>query len=168
MGKSSSLINMDIVGAEDLEQSLRDLGRDKEIRKTLAASLIQAGEPMAKAARGRAPAKTGEMREGVDVSLTLSRRQRRSGQKPGPDGAVVYLGAKPVGPAILIEFGTTKRHWKNGKSTGHTPAHPFMRPAFEETKVEVLLLFSKLLWIEIAKATARIARRQAKLLGAAK
>ncbi len=165
----SGLVSMEIVGAEALEKALRDLGSDPEIRKTLKSALLQAGEVMARAARRRAPkGKTRRLAEGIDVSLQLSRRQRSSGQKPGPNGAVAYLGAKPIGPAVLIEFGTTKRHWRNGKSTGHVPPHPFMRPAFEETKAEVLDLFSKLLWIEIDKATARIAKRQAKLIGSGK
>jgi hypothetical protein len=42
------------------------------------------------------------------------------------------------------------------------PARPFMRPAFESEKMGALDLLGKLIWIQIEKAAARIARKTAK------
>ncbi len=155
---------MEFVGAAALEQALRDLGDGPEIKKALGGALLEAGEPMAKAMRARAPrGKTGEMAEGIDVSKTLSRRQRRAaGRANLPTMATVYVGPKPKGLAVLVEFGTMRRHWKTGKSTGSTAAHPFARPGFEQEKIPTLERYSKLLWIQIEKAAARIAKRQTK------
>lgn len=158
------LINLDFAGAEFLEQALRDLGSDPDVRKALGDSMLQAAEPMAKAARAKVRrGKTLRLEESIDVSKTLSRRQRSQAHtRTGPTEATVYVGPKPVGAGVLLEFGTTLRHWRTGKSTGHVPAFPFMRPAFEETKFQVIDLFGKLLWINIEKAAKRIARRQTK------
>lgn len=163
--KGPGLVSIDIPGADALEAALRELGEAAEIRKTLQASLMEAAEPMAKAARANAPRRTGRMYETIDVAKTLSRRQRRQAAKyaaDNPTNATVYVGAKPIGPSILLEFGTTLRHWKNGKSTGSVRAHPFMRPAFESEKLHSLELLGQLLWIQIAKAAARLARRTAR------
>lgn len=164
MSRGSEWIKLDWQGLDELEQSLRDLGSDKEIRNALGATLLQAGEPMAKAARSRAPRKTGRMSETIDISLKLSRRQSKGTKPWNPDEANAYVGAKPIGPSLLLEFGTSRRHWKNGKSTGSVAAKPFMRPAFEETKNGVLQNIGILIWGQVEKAAKRIARRQAKLL----
>jgi hypothetical protein len=168
MKSGGGLLSIDIPGADALEAALRELGEAVEIRKTLSASLMEAAEPMAKAARAGAPRKTGRMYETIDVAKTLSRRQRRQANKyaaDNPTNATVFIGAKPIGPSILLEFGTTARHWKSGKSTGSVPARPFMRPAFEGEKLTVLDLLGKLIWIQIEKAAKRIARKTAKAGG---
>lgn len=165
MKRSGGLISIDIPGAEALEASLRELGEAAEIRSTLSASLMEAAEPMARAARAGAPRKTGAMYETIDVAKTLSRRQRRAADRyaaDNPTNATVYVGAKPIGPSVLLEFGTTLRHWKTGKSTGSVPARPFMRPAFESEKMHSLELLGRLIWVQIEKAAKRIARRTAK------
>lgn len=154
------LISMKFDGFDFLEKALIELGQAVEIRKAITAGLIEAAEPMARAMRAGAP--TASIAETIDVSKTLSRRQRRAADRQDANTASVYVGPKPVGPALLIEFGTVRRHWKTGKATGSVPARPFMRPGFESTKVQVLELFGKLMWIQIEKAANRIARRQAK------
>lgn len=169
MSKSGpGLLSIDIPGADALEAALRELGEAVEIRSTLSKSLMEAAEPMAKAAREGAPRRTGRMYETIDVAKTLSRRQRRTADRyaaDNPTNATVFIGAKPIGPSVLLEFGTTKRHWKNGKSTGSVAAHPFMRPAFEQNKLGTLDLLGKLIWIQIEKAATRIARKTAKAAG---
>jgi hypothetical protein len=166
MKNRGGLISIEIPGAEALEAALRELGEAVEIRKTLSKALMEAAEPMAKAARAGAPrGATGRLYESIDVAKTLSRRQRQQANRyaaDNPTNATVYVGAKPIGPSILLEFGTTARHWKSGKSTGSVPARPFMRPAFESEKMGALDLLGKLIWIQIEKAAARIARKTAK------
>jgi hypothetical protein len=158
------LIKFSIEGADFLEAALRDLGGSKEIRRVLGKTLLHAAEPVARDARSRARRKSGRMAEGIDVSATLSRRQRADEPRPGPDEAQVFIGAKPIGPAVLEEFGTAERHWQSGKSTGAQPAHPFMRPAWEAGKGGVLERFGKELWVFIELEAKRIARKQAKLI----
>lgn len=160
---------MDIVGAMELAQALRDLGTDRLIKATLRRALLQAGAPVAAAAAALAPRSrrtTGKphMADKISVSATLSRRQRtgQEGWATRDTEARVYIGASPRGPAVLAEFGTRARHQKNGKSTGAMPATPFMRPAWEAGKEKVLDDFERLLWIQIQKSAERLARRTAK------
>lgn len=166
------LLRMKFEGAEGLEQALRDLGSSKSIKRAIKTALIQAAEPTARKARALAHrGKSGRMAEGIDVSTTLSRRQRAGkGGHVGargrfdPFAAYVYIGAHPMGPAVLQEFGTTLRHTKTGKSTGANPAFPFMRPAWEEDKEKILRDFTRYLWVTIEQEAKRIARRQAALI----
>lgn len=162
---------MKMVGFEELEAALRELGDSKAIKRAIGKALMQAAEPAAKEARARAPRRSGRLAEGVDVSTTLSRRQRGGGGghvaargRHDPFAVFVYIGAHPMGPAVLAEFGTAKRHWKSGKSTGAMPAHPFMRPAWEGHKFKILEDFGRYIWVTIEAEAKRLARRQAKLL----
>lgn len=169
--KNNSLLKLKMDGAEDLEAALRSLGSDPATRRAIKNALLIAAEPCAKEARQRAPRKSGRLAEGVDVSTTLSRRQRSGGGGHvsargwlDPFEAFVYIGAHPMGPAVLEEFGTTERHWKNGKSTGANPAKPFMRPAWEAHKLQILADFQRYLWVTIAAEAAKLARKQERLL----
>ena len=100
-------------------------------------------------------------------SHQLSRRQRRGGgYKVNPNTAYVWIGAAPRGPGVLAEFGTGPRyHKKTRKFVGAMPAQPFLRPAWEQHKDQILEDFSKALWIQIEKSAKRLARRQAKAAG---
>jgi hypothetical protein len=156
-------LTLKIEGAKELEDALRSLGSDPLIRDTLKKAVLYALEPVARDARSRARRRTGRMAEGIDVSTQLSRRQRSGRAKNvGKDGAEAFVGAHPIGPAVLEEFGTAERHWKSGKSTGVQSAHPFMRPAWEAGKARVLKDFSDMLWVAIEKAAARQAAKTAK------
>lgn len=177
--KGQTLIKLDLLGSEALEQALYDLGSAQNIRNTLKRAVVQALEPVAAEARRRAPRSSGPVRtrsgkyidpgtyaESIDVSVTLSRRQRGQRTTPysGPNYAEAFVGPKPVGPGVLEEFGTARRHWRKGKSTGFAVAHPHMRPAWEMYKDQVLVMLGKLLWVEIQATAERLARRQANLL----
>lgn len=177
--KGQTLIQLDLVGSEMLEQALYDLGSDAAIRRTLKRAVLQALEPVAAEARRRAPRSAGPVRtrsgkmidpgtyaESIEVSVTLSKRQRgqRTTKYTGPTSAEAFVGPKPVGPGVLEEFGTASRHWRKGKSTGSAAAHPHMRPAWEMHKDGVLVELGRLLWVEIQATAKRLARRQANLL----
>lgn len=162
---------MEFLGGKDLERALLDLADSKAIKRAISKALLEAAEPTARKARALARRRSGRMAEGVEVSTTLSRRQRRgrgghtaARGRFDPSAAFVYIGAHPIGPAILAEFGTASRHWKTGKSTGAMPASPFLRPAWEEDKEKILRDFTRYLWVTIEAEAKRIARRQAALL----
>lgn len=169
------LLRLNIIGAQDLEAALRALGDSKAIKRAIKTALLEAAEPTAREARAKAPRRSGRMAEGVDVSTTLSRRQKSGAGghvaargRFDPFAAFVYIGAHPMGPAVLAEFGTQERHWKSGKSTGAMPAKPFMRPAWEAGKYKILEDFSRYLWVTIDQEAKRIAKKQARLIAKGK
>ncbi len=155
-------------GAEGLADALRALGNDRMVKRILKKALMEEAEPAAREARRLAPkGKTGRMADKINVSTTLSRRQRAQRRKPNlKNGLVaeVFLGAGAKGPAHLIEFGTGLRRHKSGKSTGYVPAHPYMRPAWEKWKFRILDRFAFRLWHEIERAAKRLAAKQKRSL----
>lgn len=171
LSPKGALLQMEIVGAKELEAALLALGQDRLIKATLKRGLLKAAQPAVRTAQGLAPRRSGRMASKIAVSSTLSRRQRRAqgyGARTSTRGgsATVYLGAAPRGPAVLDEFGTGPRfHRKTGKFVGATPAQPFMRPAWEQHKEQILRDFSRELWIQIEKSAERLARRQMKAAG---
>lgn len=156
---------MEINGARELEAALMALGQDRLIKATLKTALTNASKPMVATAQRLAPKLTGRMAEKIAVSSTLSRRQRRGqGYKFSPTTAYVWIGSAPRGPGTLAEFGTGPRyHKKVRKYVGAMPATPFMRPAWEQHKDQILRDFSTELWAAIERSAKRLARRQGNL-----
>lgn len=165
--RKTGLIHMEIVGARELEAALMALGQDRLIKATLKRALVDASKPAVATAQRLAPKHTVRMSEKIAVSTTLSRRQRRDGgYKFNPNTAYVWIGAGPRGPGTLAEFGTGPRYQKRTrKFVGAMPAQPFMRPAWDQHKDQILRDFSAALWIQIEKSATRLARRQAKAAG---
>lgn len=168
LSKNNSLLSIEIKGARELEAALMALGQDRLIKATMRRALLEAAElavPMAQrlAPKGTPP----RMATKIQASTTLARRQRRGGRyRASVNTAYVWLGAGSRGPGVLQEFGTGPRYQrKTGKFTGATPASPFLRPAWEANKVEMLDLFADRLWVQIEKSARRLARRQAKAAG---
>lgn len=156
---------MKFEGGAELAKALRDLGDSKAIKRAIGKALLLAAEPAAKDARARAPRKTGRMAEDIDVSTTLSRRQRKGRRRSSdPTEQFVYIGASPVGPAVLEEFGTGPRRTKKGASRGSAPAKPFMRPAWEQHREQILRDFARYLWVTIQAEAERLAKKQAALI----
>lgn len=162
---------MSIEGAEDLQKSLLELGSDRAVRAILKKALNnRKTQAMVAHARSLAPRRTGKLETKINASTTLSRRQRRERGRIAKDNrnnsAELFVGpgGRGSGAGVLQEFGTSPRHWKNGKSTGSNPPHPFMRPAWEAFKDAILKEFATELGAQIEKSAKRIARRQAKLL----
>lgn len=165
--RKNGLIHMEMLGGRELEAALNALGQDRLIKATLKRALLKASKPAVATAQRLAPKHTGRMAQKIAVSTTLSRRQRRgSGYRFDPNTAYVWIGSAPRGPGTLAEFGTGPRYQKKtGKFLGAMPAQPFMRPAWEQHKDQILADFSEELWVQIEKSAKRLARRSLKAAG---
>lgn len=117
-----SEIKVTIIGFKELEQKLRNEPKNVA-RNTLRRAAKDASEIWENAIAERAPQLTGFLKS----QITMSSKTRG-----GDEGYVQVM----VGPSkkayygIFQEFGTRLQ-----------PARPFMRPAFEQTKDEVLEKF---------------------------
>lgn len=167
MNRKNALLHMEMLGGRELEAALYGLGQDRLIKATLRRALLKASKPAVATAERMAPKDTGRMARKIAVTSTLARRQRRGGlYKRDPNVAWVYIGTSPRGPGTLQEFGTgPRRQKKTGRYTGAVPAQPFMRPAWEQHKMQILNDFSRELWIQIDKSAKRLARRSLKAAG---
>jgi HK97 gp10 family phage protein len=108
-------------------------------------------EPFDKAWRQKAPHLTGALEESGSVGSKLTRRQRKAVERE--NSVEVFAGPGPHPQATLQEFGTE-----------HHPPQPFARPAFDETKDEVLDRVKDGLAAEIEKARKRAAKKALKAL----
>lgn len=144
-------------GFKEMDLVLRQLGTvtakrvgDRAMKKALA--------PVAAAANGMLP----KGMEPVIVSSRLNKSQAREFRPERSDNVRTMFVGSPSALAHLEEFGTGPRFHKSGKFTGAMPARPFMRPAWDSTKAEVLARLGADLAREIEKAVGRKAKARAK------
>ena len=109
-------------------------------------------EPFDAAWRADAPQLSGRLAASGDVGSKLSRSQRR--QHTRNSTVEVFAGPGPDPAGIQQEFGN-KDH----------PPQPFVRPAWDQTKDQVLEIVKTDLGAEIEKTASRAARRAAKRAG---
>jgi HK97 gp10 family phage protein len=131
-------------GMKELEQVLGRLPSATSKNVVRRASK-EALEPAARKARSRVRVDTGQLLESINVSERLNRPQKAKYNKQSD--FEMHMGPSGVPQGITEEFGTL-----------HQPAHPFMRPTWDEEAVPILDRVGAHLGNEIMKA----ARRQAK------
>lgn len=145
-----SRVRVKVEGLRELDRALNEL-KVSTARNVGRRTLKQALEPMAEAARANvAHDRTGELRASIGVT---SGRPRGRGYKR-QDRIEAHMGPGQQPQGVQEEFGNRKQ----------TP-RPFMRPAWEAGKQQLLDDVKTILSEEIDKATARAARKAAKLKG---
>lgn len=101
----------------------------------------------------------------VVVNKKLNKNQAREFRGTESETSRVIHVGSPSPRAHLEEFGSGPRFHKSGKFTGAMPARPFMRPAWDQTRDQVLEGLRAELAKEITKAVNRRARAAAKAGG---
>lgn len=142
-------ITVKVEGVSELLDGLEELPKATE-KNVLQRALLNAADPIIRAAERLAPVFTGRLRKSVSSGTRLSRRQKQLHNKESE--VEVYVGPEALVQAITQEFGTVNNR-----------PQPFMRPAWERNKHETLNSIKDELTIEIEKARARIARKTARL-----
>lgn len=141
-------MTMKVDGLRELDAALSQFTPTKR-RAIGRVALDSGGEITAKAMRAKAPVDEGGLRESIDVSGTLSRRQRRQHRKAAEQERFVGPDGRPE--AHLREFGGDG-----------APPHPYARPAWDETQKQVLDRIGDELWLGIEKAAKQAARKAAR------
>ena len=147
------MTGLKLTGFKEMDLVLRQL--PKATAKRVADRAIkQALAPVAAAANGMLP----KGMPPVIVEKRLNKNQAK--QFRGTEGEtvrVMFVGS-PSPRAHLEEFGTGPRFHKSGKFVGIMRARPFMRPAWDATKQQVLDRLKLDLAREIEKAVGRRAK----------
>lgn len=135
------------------DQALAELGKKSTEKNVLKRTLTKPAQQVAAEWQAAAPRLTGHYAYSIHVGTQLTRRQKGSAYKAGLLGVVeVHIGTTdPAG--VQLEFGNN-----------HQAAQPSGRPVWEQKKESTLAAVGSGLWVEIAAAAARAARRQAKLV----
>jgi HK97 gp10 family phage protein len=141
-------VTVKVQGLEGIEAALSQFNTRKR-RDIARKALDSAGQITARVARSMAPVDEGNLRESIDVSGTLTRRQAGLHTKRAEVERFIGPGAHPQ--AHLREFG----------GDGNPP-HPYMRPAWDSTKNQVLDRITDVAWLEIEKAIQAKAKRAAR------
>lgn len=145
-----------VEGLKALNSSLMEL-KSSTARGVVRRTLLKAMEPMAEEARRLAPDDPTTGEPDLHRSIAVSTRQKTGRQikfaKATPTEVNVYMGPTKEGypQAIMQEFGTV-----------HHPPQPYMRPAWDGGKDQLLEDVSTGLGEEIAKTAARLAKRARK------
>lgn len=147
------------VDFKELDSMLEQL--PKAMGKTvLRNALKKAGEPTKIAATANAVQRTGNLAGSIVVSQKLKRGQRRHKNR---DRSTVEVFVGATAPhAYLVEWGSTDREHKSGKSTGSMPAQPFFRTAWDATKGEALRILVHEIQQELLKAAKRLRTKAGK------
>lgn len=149
--------NFKIDGMKELEASLNTLNR-ATAKNVLRRALRRGAEPLVQKAKQLAPDRPGKPRNDLVLSITathrLNARQSRVLRNEGKAFATMH-----VGPDISVPH--HHGHFQEWGTVRHGP-QPFMRPAWDATKDDVLKEIGLALRDEIDKAVARAARRKAK------
>lgn len=143
-------VTVKVEGLKQLDEALGILGKSagKSVLRRIA---VKALKPFDDRWRANAPHLTGNLEESGGIGTKLTRRQARLNRKRD-DRASVEVFSGPNDPAAVPEeFG-----WVDGQ------AQPFMRPAWDATKDEVLGIVKRDLGSEIQKTAERQARRVAR------
>jgi|SRR5215217_1326374 len=141
-------VTVKVDGLRELDAALSQFTPTKR-RAIGRKALDEAGEITAKAARALAPRDTGGLAESIDVSGTLSRAQRGEHVKAAEQERFIGPDSRPQGH--LREFG----------GDGNPP-QPFMRPAWDQTKTQVLDRIGDELWLGVENAVTAAARKALK------
>lgn len=141
-------VTVNVEGLRELDIALSQFTPTKR-RAIGRVALDNAGEITAKAARALVPVDTGGLRESIDVAGTLSKAQKSEHTKAAEQERFIGPDNRPQGH--LREFG----------GDGNPPA-PYMRPAWDQTKEQVLDRIGDELWIGIEKAAKAAARKAAR------
>lgn len=150
--------SLTISGFKEIDALLQSMPR-RLAGQGVTAGLRKALQPVAAAARSYAP---GSLDTRIRIAPTIKAgQQAQSLEKPGPSRRVMYVGSTAP-HAHLVEFGTGPRFHKSGKYVGIMPPDPFLRPAWDAHKDEVLANLSQAIKEEIAKAIGRRSARAVK------
>lgn len=145
----------DVQGFDELMKNLQGLSKPRA-RTAMRRAFQKSGEPLVQRARSNAPHITGGLRDSINMGTKLTAAQARKHRK-APHGAFeAFVGS--VSPlAHLVEFGTE-----------HSGPRPFLAPAWDATKDQILASLKDDLAAAISdglvkqsKAAARKAARKA-------
>lgn len=123
------MIQIEMRGWKEVHAAFKQLGKTGRLRNVQRKALYAGGVVIRDRARALCPVKRGRLRKAI---IVLRRRGR-----PEYDHVAVGIDYRKASHGHLVEFGTGPRV-SNGRSTGQMPARPFMRPAFESSKEEVV------------------------------
>ena len=138
------MMKIKLQGMKELEENLFKM-KSSTAKSNVRAAMKQAMEPMARAARAKAPVLTGGLQEGISIT------SRGRPPAPGKSSVEMLMGPKGGAKSIVSEFGSFK-----------DVAQPYMRPAWDGGNLRMLDEFGALLFSRVEDSLARSAAKAAR------
>lgn len=149
-------MDVKLIGAEEIKRTLKDLPNAVS-HKIQQSAHMQAAKPLVRRAQQLAPIHEGDLSESIgSVKPVIKRAQFVGEVRVGPRRRRPYRGQA----GHLVEFGTKRRFTKSGAHRGFMPKKPFMEPALNQTKIQVIGIIRS----EMAKS---VVKQMKKTLGRA-
>lgn len=155
------IVDGKVTGADDIAWALKELHGN--VQAPVGAAARKALKPLLKATKAALKANGNIVTGDLYRALTVKKRART------PKNVTVYqMGPSKANPDYrlghLIEFGTAPHMEKTGSGQAWmhpgSRAFPFMRPAFQSTKDEVIRLFGENFGIEVEAQARKVAARR--------
>ncbi len=139
-GMGRRAVRVTVEGADELIAKLKALP-EAVASEALVEAVMAGAEVVRAAAALKAPRESGGLAESIVAAIDPARTEStRATARVGPDAEHFYGQFEEFGHAIVPPGPKgTKRKAPERKAavTGHTPPHPFLRPALDESKREV-------------------------------
>lgn len=148
------------IGTNELMRKLQTLPA-KVFNKVVRSAITKAADPTLKAARARVPEETGALKKSLYKRVRMYGKSKTAVAIVGPRTKFMKGKRKPSKYAHLVERGHAGRFGKNivkrsarqamffiqkghlSAQGKHVPAHPFMRPAYEQTKGQAVRILKE-------------------------
>jgi hypothetical protein len=157
---------------------LPTIGMQKSVVRRAAKKALKPTAELYKSALPYVPKNKGfenspHLRDSVEITSKLKRSQKKDGRRVRKDEIVMYCGSSAP-HAYLLEWGTAERQHKKPtvapiggefrvvQGTGRVLAKPYLRQAWESTKLGVMKIFSDEMKKELEKAAKRLAKKAEK------
>lgn len=147
------MLNIEMKGWREIQASFAQLGKAGRLKNVHRKALYAGGVVIRARAREFCPVKSGRLRKAIVI--------KRHRGKPDLTHVSVGIDYKKVRYGHLVEYGSPGRETKAGKATGAMPPRPFMRPAFEATKDEVVSAIQKKTIEAVYEEVRRLRKRVA-------
>lgn len=138
-----------VSGFRELDQALAGLSKSTE-RNVLRRTATKALQPFVDKAKSLVPVDEGRLRDSIVIGQRLSRRAKAADRNDPKQGVRVFAGTANRN-GVPREFGSER-----------SPAQPFMRPAWDATKDNMLAQIESELGRDIERTAARAARAKAR------
>ena len=178
------MIRFQITGETELAEALQ--GLPSRIKKDVAfAAMVKAVQPTVAAAQALAPVDSGDLRRSIGFAVRSYKRGATTYGIIGPRRGFGRDGREPANYAHLVEYGHATVVGAQAKDedgaaslskdlVGFVEARPFLRPAWDATRAQVMRLLQKELGegveaaaqLEAYKRGKRDARTRARVLKA--
>jgi HK97 gp10 family phage protein len=161
-----------VEGLKEIQAALQDLSK-ATARNVVKRVLLKRAQPIVEAARTRASVRTGRLRDSIIAQVRGGKagkaafaKAMRGGASRAEAGRAAREANRAAGSTVEVVIGPHDGAFYASMvefGTEHSGPKPFMRPAWDATKGQVLDGVGDDMWAEIKKAVARRAKRLSKV-----